>query len=66
MTSSENSLDERLPLHQAQDHAIFVIDLSHCTAKELLLLLDLIRADIARHAPGSVLTLVDVTGRADR
>jgi len=39
-----------------------VIDLSHCTAKELLLLLDLIRADIARHAPGSVLTLVDVTG----
>jgi len=26
------------------------------------LLLDLIRADIARHAPGSVLTLVDVTG----
>jgi len=62
MTSSGNSLDERLHFIKHKDHAIFVIDLSHCTAKELLLLLDLIRADIARHAPGSVLTLVDVTG----
>jgi hypothetical protein len=30
--------------------------------KELLLLLDLIRADIARHAPGSLLVLTDFTG----
>jgi len=43
-------------------HAIYVIDLTHCAAKELLLLLDLIRADISRRAPGSLLTLADFTG----
>ncbi len=46
--------------HKGQ--AIYVIDFSHCSGKEILVLLDLVRADIARHAPGSVLTLADFTG----
>jgi hypothetical protein len=43
-------------------HAIYLIDFSHCAEKEMLLLLDMIRADIARHEPGSLLTLADFTG----
>jgi hypothetical protein len=54
--------NERLQFIKHKGHAIYVIDLSHCAAKEILLLLDQIRADIARHAPGSVLTLADFTG----
>ena len=62
MTSNNSSLDERLRFIKHKGHVIYSIDFTHCAAKELLLLLDLIRADIARHAPGSVLTFVDVTG----
>ena len=46
--------------HNGQD--IFLIDFSHCKGKEMLLLLDQVRAHIARHAPGSVLTLADFSG----
>jgi hypothetical protein len=53
---------DRLRFIKHKGHAIYVIDLSHCAAKEILLLLDQIRADIARHAPGSVLSLADFTG----
>jgi hypothetical protein len=62
MTSNNSSLEERLRFIKHKGHAIYSIDLTHCNAKELLVLLDLIRADIARHTPGSVLTFVDVTG----
>jgi hypothetical protein len=62
MTSNNSSLEERLRFIKHQGHVVYSIDLTHCAARELLLLLDLIRADIARHAPGSVLTLVDVAG----
>jgi hypothetical protein len=62
MTSNNGSLEERLRFIKHKGHAIYSIDLTHCVAKELLVLLDMIRADIARHAVGSVLTLVDVTG----
>ncbi len=62
MTTNNASLEERLRFIKHNGHAIYSIDLTHSTAKELLVLLDLIRADIARHAPGSVLTFVDVTG----
>jgi hypothetical protein len=61
-SSSGKSLDDRLHFIKHKGQAIFVIDFSHCTAKEMLLLLDLVRADIARHAPGSVLTLADFSG----
>jgi hypothetical protein len=62
MTSSSPSPDERLRFIQHQGHAIYFIDFTDCTAKELLVLLQQVRADIAGHAPGSVLTLADFTG----
>jgi hypothetical protein len=62
MTSSTNPTEERLRFIKHKGHAIYLIDFTNCPAKEMLLLLDLIRADIARHAPGSVLTLADFTG----
>jgi len=62
MTSNSGSLEERLRFIKHKGHAVYSIDLTHCTPKELLVLLDRIRADIARHAPGSVLTLVEVAG----
>jgi hypothetical protein len=61
MSTSEKSSEDRLRFVKHNGHAIYIIDFSHCAAKEILLLLDLIRADIARHAPGSLLTLADFT-----
>ena len=61
MTTSE-PLDERLHFVKHKGQAIYLIDFSNCSGKEMMVLLDLVRADIARHAPGSVLTLADVTG----
>jgi hypothetical protein len=61
MSTSRTPNDERLRIVKHKDHVIYIIDFSHCSAKEILLLLDLVRADIARHAPGSLLTLADFT-----
>jgi hypothetical protein len=65
--STENSsaglpLVERLRFIKHKGQAIFLIDFNHCKATEILLLLDQVRIDVARHAPGSVLTLADFTG----
>ncbi len=54
--------DERLHFVKHKGHAIYVSDLSHCTPKEILVLMDLVRADVSRHAPGSLLILTDFTG----
>jgi hypothetical protein len=62
MTLENSSLNERLRFIRHKGHAIYLIDFTQCTAKELLLLLDQVRSDIARHEPGSVLTLADFTG----
>ncbi|MGO8793557.1 MAG: hypothetical protein ACLQLC_01940 [Candidatus Sulfotelmatobacter sp.] len=62
MSANETPLDERLRFIKHNGHAIYEIDFRKCSAKEMLLLLDLIRADVARHAPGSVLTLVEIAG----
>ena len=61
MSTGESSTENRLRFVKHDGHAIYIIDFSHCAAKEILLLLDLVRADIARHAPGSLLTLADFT-----
>ena len=53
---------ERLRFVKHKGQAIFLIDFSHCKGKEMLLLLDQVRADVARHAPGSVLTLAGFSG----
>jgi hypothetical protein len=60
--SSPNASEERLRFIKHKGHAIFLIDFSHCSTKEMLLLLDQVRADVARHAPESVLTLADFSG----
>ncbi len=62
MNPDSGPVHERLRFIKHKGHAIYLIDFSHCAAKELLLLLELVRADIARHAPGSMLTLADFTG----
>ncbi len=54
--------EDRLRFIKHKGQAIFVIDFSHCTGKEMLFLLEQVRAIIARHAPGSMLTLGDLTG----
>jgi hypothetical protein len=61
-TDANAALDGRLHFVKHKGRAIYVCDLSQCTAKEILVLLDLIRADISRHALGSLLTLTDFTG----
>lgn len=62
MSAGSGSFEERLRFIKHKGHAIYLIDFSHCAEKEMLLLLDMIRADIARHEPGSLLTLADFTG----
>jgi hypothetical protein len=59
-SSQDVSKDDRLHFVKHKGHAIFVIDFSGCSAKEILLLLEQVRADVARHEHGSVLTLADV------
>jgi hypothetical protein len=61
MTSGE-LLDDRLHFMKHKGQMIFVIDFSNCRAKEILLLLDMIRATVARSEPGSMLTLSDFSG----
>ncbi|HEY6372817.1 MAG TPA: hypothetical protein VIX37_19730 [Candidatus Sulfotelmatobacter sp.] len=61
MTTPE-PLDERLHFVKHKGQAIYVADFSRCSGKEMMVLLDLMRADISRHAPGSLLTLADFTG----
>ena len=58
---SEEAVKERLRFIKHKGQAIFMIDFSQCPAKEILLLLDQVHAHIARHAPGSMLTLGDFT-----
>lgn len=60
--SSNANLEDRLRFVKHKGQPIYLVDVSHSNAKEMLLLLEMIRADIARHAPGSLLTLVDITG----
>ena len=62
-TVSDSGAEEaRLRFIKHKGQAIFLIDYSHCGSQEILFLLEQVRAIIARHAHGSVLTLVDLTG----
>ena len=55
-------LDDRLHFVKHKGQTIFDLDFSRCGAKEVLLLLDMIRATVARQAPGSLLILADFEG----
>ena len=59
---SDDDVKNRLRFIKHKGQAIFLLDFSHCQGKDMLLLLDQVRADVARHAPGSVLTLADFSG----
>lgn len=59
---SDGDVDKRLRFIKHKGQAIFLIDFSHCQGKDMLVLLDQVRADVAKHAPGSVLTLADFSG----
>ncbi len=54
--------EDRLRFVKHKGQAIFIIDFSHCSEKEILLLLEQVRSIIARHERGTMLTLGDFTG----
>jgi hypothetical protein len=62
MSDTGSSTNERLRFIKHKGNAVYAVDFSHCAAKEVLLLLDQIRADVSRHAPNSVLIFADFTG----
>ncbi|MGH9496191.1 MAG: hypothetical protein ACRD3B_14425 [Candidatus Sulfotelmatobacter sp.] len=43
---------ERLRFIKHKGQAIFLVDISHCGSKEILLLIEQVRAIVARHAHG--------------
>jgi hypothetical protein len=58
--TTEN-LEDRLRFIKHKGHAVYLIDFSRCSAKELLLLLDQIRVGMSQMPPASVLVLADFT-----
>ena len=60
--SSGELLDNRLHFVKHKGHTILVADVSHCSAKEALLLIEMVRTTVARQEPGSVLILADFAG----
>ena len=60
--SSAAPLEDRLRFVKHKGQAVFLIDFSHASEKEIVLLLDQVRVMVASHEPGSVLTLADFTG----
>jgi hypothetical protein len=53
---------ERISFITHKGKPIMLVDLSHCEAKEILLLLEEGQRTVARHERGSLLTLADLTG----
>jgi hypothetical protein len=60
--TSTGAAEERLRFLKHKGQTIFLVDFSFCKAKEMLFLMEQIRTIVARHAPGSMLTLADFTG----
>ena len=60
--SSEELLDDRVHFVKHKGHAILVADVSHCNAKQALLLVEMVRTTVGRQKPGSVLILADFAG----
>jgi hypothetical protein len=59
---SETAISDRLRFIHHKGQVIFLIDFSNCKEKQMLLLLDQVKLIVARHAPGSMLTLGDFSG----
>jgi hypothetical protein len=60
--ASGGAFADRTRFIKHKGQVIFDCDFSHCTAKEMLLLLDQVKAHVARHAPGSLLILANFAG----
>lgn len=60
--SSGEPLDNRLHFVEHKGHSILVADVSYCSAKEALLLMEMVRTTVARQEPGSVLILANFEG----
>jgi hypothetical protein len=56
------TLEKRVRNIKYQDHVIMLIDLSHCTAPEIMTLAAEIQRRVAEHPHNSVLVLADFTG----
>ena len=54
--------EDRIRFVKHKGHAILVVDFSRCASKEIMLLIEQVRAIVARHPHGSMLTLGDFTG----
>jgi hypothetical protein len=52
---------ERISFIHHKGKEILLIDFSHCEPKQILAMLDQIQQTVAHHAPGSMLTLADMT-----
>ena len=57
-----SSAPERPRFIKHKGHALLWFDLTNCGCKEMLRMLDQIKALVERHAPGSLLILSDFTG----
>lgn len=60
--TATNITEDRLRFIKHKGRAILLVDFSHCAAKEILLLIEQVKAIVARHAHSSLLTLGDFTG----
>jgi hypothetical protein len=60
--SSGELLDNRLHFVKHKGQTILDADVSYCSAKEALLLMELVRTTVARQEPGSVLILANFEG----
>ena len=54
--------EQRLHFVKHKGRSIFVIDFRNCTSKEMMVLLEQVRATITRQKPGSVLAMSDLSG----
>lgn len=50
----------RFLVHKRQP--ILLVDFTHCTAQQMLQVVEQVQAEIAKHPPDSLLTLADYTG----
>jgi hypothetical protein len=61
-TTELTAQPERLRFIEHKGHRVFLIDLTHCSNKEMMMLLDQIKAAVERHEKSSLLILSDFTG----
>ena len=56
---TDDDVKQRLHSIKHKGQVVFVIDLSKSTAKEMMLLLDQVQLEVAKHAPGSMRILAN-------